>query len=169
MAHAQLGLERYDHTLSTTALVHEVYLKLASQRSVQWADRAQIFGLAAQAMRRILIDYARRHRHMRDRVRYDSIDAANAPTDDGSAPAPRAVQLAGTEKADALLALDESLARLAQHDERLCRVVEYRFFVGYTEEETAEALGVTARTVARDWAKAKEWLLRDLTGGAGLS
>jgi RNA polymerase sigma factor (sigma-70 family) len=78
-----------------------------------------------------------------------------------------AVQLAAAERSDELLALDDALARLARHDERLSRVVECRFFAGYTEEETAEALGVTARTVSRDWVKAKEWLQRDLAGSGG--
>ena len=159
VAHRKLAVERANHTLSTTALVHETYLKLANQVQVEWSNRGQFFALASQAMRRILIDYARRHRHMRDKVRYDSNDA----TDDGPEER-RAVRLAAAQRADELLALDEALERLSRHNERLGRVVECRFFAGLTEEETALALGVTPRTVARDWVKAKAWLYRELSG-----
>jgi len=157
VAHRQLRLERHGHTLSTTELIHEVYLKLAAQRSVPWNDRNQFFALAAQAMRRILVDYARRHRRLRDRVRYDSLDADNS-TPDGE----RAIRLAGSQRADELLELDAALDRLGDVEPRLAHVVECRFFAGYTEEETAAALGVTARTVTRDWVKAKAWLQREL-------
>ena len=157
VAHRQLRLERHGHTLSTTALIHEVYLKLAAQRSVPWTDRNQFFTLAAQAMRRILVDYARRHRRLRDRVRYDSLDADNSNTDGD-----RAIRLAGSQRADELLELDAALDRLALVSPRLAQVVECRFFAGYTEEETAAALGVTARTVTRDWVKARTWLHREL-------
>ena len=161
LAHQRLRLERPGHTLRTTALVNEVYLKLAAQRNVQWANRGQFFALAAQAMRRILIDYARRHKRLREQVPYDSVDADRASSDGRGGP--RAVRLAGTQRADELLALDEALERLAQFEPRLARVVECRFFAGYTEEETAEALEVTPRTVTRDWAKAKAWLFRELS------
>ena len=157
LAHRRLAAERDGHTLSTTALVHEAYLKLAGQRRVQWSERSHVFALAAQAMRRILIDYARRHRRIRERVRYDSLDAGRTDADG------RAVQLAAEARSDELLALDEALGRLSAFDERLGRVVECRFFAGYTEEETATALGITPRTVARDWIKAKEWLYRELS------
>lgn len=160
LAHRRLRLERGGHTLGTTALVNEAYLKLASQRKVEWSDRGQFLALVAQAMRRILIDYARRHKRLRDRLRYDSADADGRGS---QAEANGACRLAGSQRADELLALDEALERLARFDERLCRVVECRFFAGYTEEETAAALGVTARTVARDWAKAKAWLYRELS------
>ena len=161
LAHRRLAAERDGHTLSTTALVHEAYLKLAAQQRVQWSDRGHVFALAAQAMRRILIDYARRHRRMRERVPYDSLEAART---DGEA---KAVRLAAEARSEELIALDEALERLRAHDERLGRVVECRFFAGYTEEETAAALGVTPRTVARDWVKAKEWLYRELNEGRG--
>jgi RNA polymerase sigma factor (TIGR02999 family) len=157
VAHRQLRSERVGHTLSTTALIHEVYLKLAAQRSVPWTDRNQFFALAAQAMRRILVDYARRHRRLRDRVRYDSLDADNSTPDGGGA-----IRLAGSQRADDLLELDAALDQLSVVEPRLAKVVECRFFAGYTEEETAAALGVTARTVARDWVKAKAWLQREL-------
>lgn len=162
VAHRKLAAERDSHTLSTTALVHETYLKLAKQERVQWADRGQFFALASRAMRRILIDYARRHRGMRNSLRYDS----NAGTGDNAGDA-EAIRLAATQRAEELLALDEALDRLAERDERLSRVVECRFFAGYTEEETAEALGVTTRTAARDWVKAKAWLYRELKGPGG--
>jgi RNA polymerase sigma factor (TIGR02999 family) len=162
LAHRRLRLERSGHTLGTTALVNEVYLKLASQRKVEWADRGRFLALAAQAMRRILIDYARRHKRLRDRVRYDSADADNQ---DSRADGNGACRLGGSQRADELLALDDALDRLATFDERLSRVVECRFFAGYTEEEAAEALGVTTRTVTRDWAKAKAWLYRELHDG----
>ena len=157
VAHRQLRLERGGHTLSTTALIHEVYLKLAAQRSVPWTDRAQFFALAAQAMRRIMIDYARRHRRLRDRLRYDSLDA-----DHSSADGERAIRLPGTQRAEDLLELDAALDRLGLVSPRLAQVVECRFFAGYTENETAEALGVTTRTVTRDWVKARAWLQREL-------
>jgi RNA polymerase sigma factor (TIGR02999 family) len=156
VAHRKLAMERAGHTLSTTALVNETYLKLAKQDHVQWGDRAQFFGLAAQAMRRILIDYARSHRRMRERVQYDSSESV-----DGGVTR-QAVRLAAAQRADEILALDEALEQLAKHDDRMCRVVECRFFAGYTEDETAAILGVTARTVSRDWAKAREWLYRAL-------
>jgi RNA polymerase sigma factor (TIGR02999 family) len=154
IAHRQLGRERAEHTLGTTALVHETYLKLVDQTRVQWADRAHFFSVAARAMRRILVDYARRHRALKRggapaRVSLDDVPAV------------------ANERAHTLVALDEALTRLAAIDERLSKVVECRFFGGLTEEETAEALAVTARTVRRDWVKAKGWLyqaLRDLTG-----
>ena len=155
LAHRRLGLERSAHTLNTSALVNEVYLKLVGQRAVDWKTRGQFFALAAQAMRRLLIDYARRHNRIRERVRYDSLDTENA------------VRLAADERGAELVALDEALERLAGVDERAARVVECRFFTGYTEEETAQALGVTPRTVARDWAKAKAWLYKEMTDGSG--
>jgi len=160
VAHRKLATERANHTLSTTALVHEAYLKLAKQERVEWSDTNQFLALASLAMRRILIDYARRHRRLRATVRYDSSASADAMAD-GQA----TIRLAATQRADELLALDEALERLARHDERLSRVVDCRFFAGFTEDETARALGVTARTVARDWVKAKAWLYRQLTVG----
>jgi RNA polymerase sigma-70 factor (ECF subfamily) len=157
VAHRKLAAERGNHTLSTTALVNETYLKLVKQQRVQWSDRAQFFALASQAMRRILVDYARRHRRQRNALRYDSNDDTDRAMGGESA-----IRLAATQRAEELLALDEALERLALYDKRLSRVVECRFFAGYTEEETAQALGVTARTAARDWVKAKAWLYREL-------
>jgi RNA polymerase sigma factor (TIGR02999 family) len=149
IAHRQLRRERPDRTLGTTALVHEAYLKLVDQTRVQWADRAHFFGVAAGAMRRILIDQARRR---------GAVKRGGAPKQVSLTDVPVAIE----ERADTLIALDEALTQLAGVDDRLSRVVECRFFGGLTEEETAEVLGVTARTVRRDWTKAKGWLHRAL-------
>jgi RNA polymerase sigma factor (TIGR02999 family) len=149
IAHRQLGRERAGHTLDTTALVHEAYLKLVDQTQVQWVDRSHFLAVAAQAMRRILVDYARR---------YASDKRGGAPMRVSLTDA----TIVAEQRADLLLALDEALIDLAKMDERLSRVVECRFFGGLTEEETAEVLGVTARTVRRDWTKAKGWLHRVL-------
>ena len=160
IAHRQLGLEAAGHTLSTTALVHEAYLRLVDQTRAQYADRAQFFAVAAHVMRRVLVDHARRYRAVRRggaRSRTVSLDALGASDAGG---------LATGERADALLAIDEALARLAELDARQARVVECRFFGGLTEAETAEALGVTPRTVARDWVKARGWLHQELCDGA---
>ena len=150
IAHRQLRRERLGHTLDTTALVHEAYLKLTGQPSADWTNRGHFFAVAANAMRRVLVDYARRYRTEK------------------RGGAPRRVSLTDTmlvaeERADTLLAVDEALHELARIDPRLSRVVECRFFAGLTAEETAEVLGVTARTVRRDWTKAKGWLHRTLT------
>jgi RNA polymerase sigma factor (TIGR02999 family) len=158
IARRQLGLEGPGHTLSTSALVHEAYLRLVDQTRAEWADRAQFFGVAAQTMRRVLVDHARRHRAARrggvDRrvVSLEVLDAADAAS------------LAAGDRADILLAVDEALERLAELDPRQARVVECRFFGGLSAAETAEVLGITSRTVERDWTKARGWLygaLRD--------
>lgn len=149
IAHRQLGRERSDHTLDTTALVHEAYLKLVDQTRAKFEDRAHFFAVAARAMRRILVDYARRHRALKR-----GGTQARVSLDDA--------MLIADERADTLLALDEALTRLAELDERMTRVVECRFFGGLTEEETAAALAITARTVRRDWLKAKGWLAQAL-------
>jgi len=163
VAHRQLGAERSGHTLNTTALVHEAYLKLADQTRVDWADRAHFFAVAARAMRRILVDYARRHRALRrgGGLRPVSLDAVS-DAEGVDAAGPPGLQVAVAARADELVALDEALERLAAVDARLARVVECRFFAGLTEAETAEVLGVTPRTVTRDWAKAKTWLYQEL-------
>lgn len=158
IARRQLRREAAGHTLSTTALVHEAWLKLVDQTRVQWTDRAHFFAVAARCMRRVLVDHARRHRAVRrggTQVRVVPLDALGS-TD--------AVGVTAAERADTLIALDEALERLAALDERQAGVVECRFFGGLTEQETAEALGVTARTVARDWVKARGWLHQELRG-----
>ena len=148
IAHRQLQGERTDHTLGTTGLVHEAYMRLVDLDRMEWQDRGQFFRAAAGAMRRILVDYARKHRAAR---RGGGVSPGFL---DDNAPA--------AERSDMLVALDEALERLARLSERLSQVVECRFFGGLTEEETAEALGVTARTVERDWAKARAWLYLEL-------
>jgi RNA polymerase sigma factor (TIGR02999 family) len=157
VAHRQLAAEALGHTLSTTALVHEAYLRLAEQRRTDWDNRAQFFGLAARVMRRVLVDYARRHQAARrggSGQRAVSLEDAESGGD--------ADALAAAGRGDELLALDEALERLGAVDARLARVVECRFYGGLTEAETAEALGVSQRTVASDWVMAKGWLHKAL-------
>lgn len=150
IAHNHLRAERHDHTLDTTALVHETYLRLVDQTRVQWQDRAHFFAVASTLMRRILVDYARRH----GRAKRGG-ERRRVPLD--------ATQLSVEDEVERLVALDDALRRLASLDERLCRVVECRFFGGLTEEETAEVLHVTTRTVERYWAKAKALLYMELS------
>lgn len=150
-----MAKERGNRTLQTTALVHEAYVKLVDQRSVEWQNRAHFFGIAAQLMRRILVDDAR-HR-LRDKrgggVVPESLD--DLPI---AAPAP------GIDAVDAL-ALDRALQELEKLDPEQARLVELRFFGGLTLEETATVLDVSPATVKREWAIAKGWLYRALTGG----
>ena len=142
VAGRRLAAERTNHTLNTTALVHETYIKLVDQTRVAWRDRAHFFAVAARAMRCILVDHARRH--------------ATAKRGSGRRCVPlEAASLSLYERADALLEMDDALERLARLDRRLAEVVECRFFGGLTEEETAAALDVTSRTVRRDWVKAR--------------
>ena len=155
LAHRQLGQEVSGHTLSTTALVHEAYLRLVGQTGAPWQDRAYFFAVAATAMRRILVDHARRHRA----VRRGGADRTRVELDD--------VDIAVTERAAEIVALDDALERLAGLDPRQAKVVECRYFAGLTEAETAEALGISVRTVAREWLTAKGWLYRELQHGTG--
>jgi RNA polymerase sigma-70 factor, ECF subfamily len=149
MAAYYLRQERRDHTLQPTALVHEAYLRLVDQKDVHWQNRNQFFGVAAQLMRRILLDYARRHHAAkrggaRTKVSLD-----------------QAIILSREATGD-MLVLDETLSRLAEIDPKQARVVELRVFGGLTVEETAELLGVSPATVKRDWSMAKAWLMREL-------
>jgi RNA polymerase sigma factor (TIGR02999 family) len=153
IAHAQLRRQRRGHTLNTTALVHEAYFKLVDQTRVPYAERVHFFGIAARAMRQVLIDHARRHATTKRGGGWQRISLDDA-------------QISIEERADMLVALDEALTRLSVLNERLGRVVECRFFGGMTEEETAAALGVTDRTVRRDWTKARLWLYSELQGAA---
>ena len=155
IARRQLRGEREGHTLSTTGLVHEAYLRLVEQARADVGDRQQFFAVAARAMRRVLVDYARRHRALRR-----GAGAHPVTLDDGGEGGAAAV--AATQRSDELIALDEALERLAAVDPRLGRVIECRFFAGLTEKETAEALDVDPRTVARDWVKARGWLYQEL-------
>jgi RNA polymerase sigma factor (TIGR02999 family) len=158
LAHRQLRAESPGHTLSTTALVHETYLKLASERANDFGNRTRFFALAARAMRRILIDYARRHGAQKRGAGRQRVSLTEVEFTDGSVASAAQVN----ERADALIALDAALERLGEVDERLARLVEYRFFTGLSEQETAVLLDVSPRTVRRDWARARGWLLQHL-------
>ncbi len=160
IAHRHLRSERAGHTLSTTGLVHEAYLRLVDQHRVEWADRAHFFAVAARMMRRILIDYARRHRALRRGGPHRQVISLEALGGDNLAVAESDPEVAA--RAEWLLALDEALDRLRDANERLARIVECRFFGGLTERETAAALGVSQRTVAREWSMARGWLYREL-------
>ncbi len=149
LAGGYMRRERNDHTLQPTALVHEAYLKLVEQREVDWQGRAHFFGIAAQMMRRILIDHARGH--LRDKRGGGAIPV---PLDEALVFAP--------EQSSELVKLDESLERLAKLDARQSKIVELRFFGGLTVEQTAEVLGISPKTVKRDWSMAKAWLHGDL-------
>jgi RNA polymerase sigma factor (TIGR02999 family) len=149
VAQRQMRRERAGHTLDTTALVHEAYLKLVDQSEAVWQDRAHFFGVAARAMRQVLIDHARRRVAQK---RGGGWERATLDEDLLGEQAPM----------EELVALDDALERLGQLDPRLVQVVEYRFFGGLTEEETAALLGITTRTVQRDWAKARAWLHKEL-------
>ena len=156
LAGAYMRREPSDHTLQPTALVHEAYLKLVEQRSVNWQSRSHFFGIAAQLMRRILVDHARGH--MRDKRGGGAIPV---PLDEALVFAP--------EQSSELVKLDESLERLAKLDPRQSKIVELRFFGGLTVEQTAEVLGISPKTVKRDWAVAKAWLHGDLKVAGGVT
>lgn len=166
MARRQLRRERDSHTLSTTGLVHETYLRLVNQQGVRPRDRVQFFAIAARAMRQVLIDYARQHRADKrgGAVETITLERVEKALENEPAAGQRSylAYSVADQRAEWLLALDDALSRLAAADERLARVVEWRFFGGLSEDETAAALGVTARTVRRDWVKAKDWLRREL-------
>ncbi len=140
-----LRRERVGHTLQPTALVHEAYLRLVNQTQVRWQNRAHFFGVAAQMMRRILVDHARAH-HADKR----GSDAPRLSLDEN-------IEVAD-ERATELLALDEALTTLAEIDAQKSKIVELRYFGGLSVEETAEVLGVSAPTVKRQWRMAKAWL-----------
>ena len=150
-AHRILRRERAGHTLNTSALVHEAYLKLNKQDNIVWESRSQFFAIAAKLMRQVLIDYARaKHRAKRGGAQADL-------------PLEQALTIGVSDTDFDLLALDEALSRLAIKEIHLARVVELRFFCGLEIVETAEVLGVSESTVKRDWAIARSWLHRELT------
>jgi RNA polymerase sigma factor (TIGR02999 family) len=149
IAHRQMRGERLDHTLDTTSLVHEAYVKLVGLDRMQWQNRAHFLAVAAQAMRRVLVDYAVSRRTqkrggVRQRVPLDDVPPGHA------------------QPIETLLALDAALRRLQAVDDRLTRVVECRYFGGISVEETAEALQVSPATIKRDWSIARAWLNREL-------
>ena len=157
IAARHLRRERSDHTLQPTALVNEAYMRLVDQRDKNWQNRAHFFAIAARAMRRILVDHARA-RLLSKR----GGGAAKVPLDDVAG----MIALPNRRVAE-LVALDDALHDLARFDARKSRVVELRFFGGLSVEETAEALGVSAMTVMRDWVTARAWLHRELGGRPG--
>jgi RNA polymerase sigma-70 factor (ECF subfamily) len=150
LARQYLAKERVGHTLQTTDLVHEAYLRLVDQRRVHWQNRSQFFGVAAQLMRRILVDHARRHRRTKrgGGATMLSLDEA---------------AVVSRQSAVDLLALDEALNRLAEMDQRKARIVELRFFGGLEIKETAAYLKISGITVMREWKMAKAWLHRELS------
>ena len=150
MAGSQLRRERPGHTLQATALVHEAYLKLVDQRQVTWQNRAHFFGVASQIMRRVLMDYAKSQKREKrgGGAHKTSLDEALVVAED---------------RASDLIQIDEALARLEELDPRQAKVVELRFFGGLSVEETAEAMGISAPTVKREWAMARAWLHRELS------
>ncbi len=153
IARRQLRRERVGHTLQPTALVHEAYLRLVDQRQVDWRSRAHFFGVAAQVMRRILVDNARRHNANKrgGGVQCVSIDEA--------------ADMAVTDDVISVLALDDALGRLETVDRGLAQIVELRAFGGLTVEEAAHVLKVSASTAKREWRTAKAWLSRELGAG----
>ena len=145
LAHRCMIRERPGHTLQTSALIDEAYLRLVDQRNIRWQDRAHFFGIAARLMRQILVDYARKRRYAKR-----GGDAHQVPLDEAI--------IVSKERAADVVALDDALKSLAEIDPRQSQIVELRFFGGLSIEETAEVLGVSEGTVRRDWALAKAWL-----------
>lgn len=154
MAHHKLGFERAHHTLNTTALVHEAYLRLVNQNRVQWQGRTHFYAIAALAMRRILVNYAAK-RNADKRGGHTPKVSLEAALEAG-------LPLFSDERTEEVLALDEALQRLEAFNERGSRVVEYRFFGGLTYEEIAEVMGLSVITVRRAWSSAKAWLRREM-------
>jgi RNA polymerase sigma factor (TIGR02999 family) len=149
IAQRYMRRERREHSLQATVLVHDAYLRLVNQDEQNWQNRSHFFAVAARLMRQILIDHARMHKAQKRG------GGGRLPLDD--------VLLISDDRLDEILAVDEALTRLAERDGRLARIVELRFFGGLTEDEIAEALGVSPRTVKRDWNVAKAWLSADLS------
>ncbi len=149
IAYRMLRSERTDHTLSGTALVHEAYVKLVDQDRVEWQDRAHFFAVAAQACRRILIDHARKHRAQKRGGGRARITLER-------------VQIEADRTSEDLIDLNDALTRLEQLNDRLSKIVEYRYFGGLSETEIAKVLGISERTVRRDWVKARGWLYNEL-------
>jgi RNA polymerase sigma factor (TIGR02999 family) len=154
IAHRRLGGERVDHTLATTDLVHEAYLKLVNLERLNWQNRAQFMAIVSRLMRQILVDYARRRRADRR--------GGGRPKLELRAVAEH-VAAASAEPAEDVLALHQALERLEQINDRHARIVECRFFAGMTISETAEALSLSPATVKRDWVMARAWLNRELS------
>jgi RNA polymerase sigma-70 factor, ECF subfamily len=147
-----MARERANHTLQPTALVHEAFVRLSEQTGMEWRGRSHFYGIASRLMRQVLVDHARLHaaeKRGRHPVHFSIED----------------VQVPAEERAASIMALDEALARLEELDETQARIVEMRFFGGMKHEEIAESLGVSVRTVGREWEAARLWLLRELRRG----
>jgi len=153
LAASYLRKERVGHTLQPTALVHEAYMRLVDQTQVQWQNRAHFFGVAAQMMRRILVDHARAHEAEKRGGEFQKLSLDEN------------IDVSGERDVN-LVALDDALNLLAEIDPQKMKIVELRFFGGLSVEETAEVLGVSVDTVMRDWKLAKVWLVRELSRGA---
>jgi RNA polymerase sigma-70 factor (ECF subfamily) len=153
LAGSYLRRERSDHTLQPTALVHEAYMKLIDQKRVQWQNRAHFFGIAAQVMRRILLDHARKH------------TADKRGGDAEKLPLEEEVLIVSHDKSAELIALDDALEALAAIDSQKAKIVELRYFGGLSIEETAEVIGVSVPTINRQWRMAKAWLYGQLASG----
>ena len=155
LARARLNAERAEHTLSATALVNEAYLKLAAHDQISVGNRTQFMAVAATTMRRVLVDYARSRKRKK--------------RGGGETPIPleEAEPFLSEVEADEVIALDEALSRLAKQNPRAAEVVEQRFYAGLTLDEIAELLGVTERTVRRDWVVARAWLRKEVSGELG--
>ncbi|HKL15105.1 MAG TPA: ECF-type sigma factor [Balneolaceae bacterium] len=145
MAHQVLSKRRYNATMNTTSLVHEVYEKLIGTDDIEWEDRTHFFSVAAKAMRFVLIDYARAQSSQKRGGRQQDLSLD-------------AVQMAAVERSNDLLALDEALELLAQHDKRLGNLVELKFFGGLTYKEISVLTGLSERTLKRDWERARTWI-----------
>jgi RNA polymerase sigma-70 factor (ECF subfamily) len=149
LAHRYMSRERAGHTLQTTALVNEAFVRLVNRRNVQWQNRAHFFGIAAQLMRTILVDHARSHASAKRGGGAHKLELDEA-------------MVVSQQKASEVLALDEALKQLALIDAQQSRIVELRFFGGLTVEETAEVLHLSPATIKREWSTAKAWLYREL-------
>jgi len=152
IAGRQLRRERSDHTLSATALVHEAYFRMARQDSIRAGDRVQFLAIAGNTMRRILVDWARSKKRLKR-----GSGAAHVPLDEVQ-------EFLSDEEAAEVIAIDAALDRLAEINERGAKVIEHRFFGGLSQEQTAEVLGVSAKTVQRDWIAARAWLRKEVQG-----
>ena len=150
LAHKVMSRERPGHTLQTSALLNEAYLRLVDQKNIHWQDRAHFFGIAARLMRQVLVDYARKRGYAKR-----GGDARRVPLDEA--------MIVSEERAADVVALDDALKTLAEIDPRQSQIVELRFFGGLSIEETAEVLAVSPGTVMRDWTLAKAWLRRAVT------
>lgn len=153
LAHRALRGERRDHTLNTTALAHEAYAKLAGLNRMQWQDRAHFFAVAAQAMRRILVDYAVARKAQKRGGGWHPVELDQ-------------VALLSDDRLEEVLSVDAALTRLARIDSRVVRIIECRVFMGMTIDETADALELSPASVKRHWTTARAWLSRELTAGA---